>query len=179
MTRRLALPRTARRGLPLIHIAAGFRLLIHRHPIRRGRGVQVHAFISETTKNQERPTVATCMIDKAHQHLARAWARLDRAEALARQAAHGEAEPSLWLLAANSILAPATPWRPSTRPPPKRTPSTRWSTATAGSLFGLQPVSLRASRPATNLPGCRWPWSTWPRPNTKPAGGSSYGHPYR
>ena len=44
------------------------------------------------------------MIDKAHQHLARAWARLDRAEALARQAARGEAEPSLWLLAANSIL---------------------------------------------------------------------------
>ena len=44
------------------------------------------------------------MIDKAHQQLARAWARLDWAEALARQAAHGEAEPSLWLLAANSIL---------------------------------------------------------------------------
>lgn len=44
------------------------------------------------------------MIDKAHQHLARAWARLDRAEALARQAARGEAEPSLWLLAVNSIL---------------------------------------------------------------------------
>ena len=44
------------------------------------------------------------MIDKAHQHLARAWACLDRAEVWARQAAHGEAEPSLWLLAANSIL---------------------------------------------------------------------------
>ena len=60
--------------------------------------------MSETTKNQERPTVATSMIDKANQRLARAWACLDRAEALARRAAHGEAGLSLWLLAANSIL---------------------------------------------------------------------------
>jgi DNA-binding transcriptional regulator YbjK len=44
----------------------------------------------------------TSLIDQAHQHLARAWALLDRAEQLARQAARAEAEPSLWLLAANS-----------------------------------------------------------------------------
>jgi hypothetical protein len=42
--------------------------------------------------------------DQAHRHLARAWALLDRAEQLARQAARDEAGPSLWLLAANSIL---------------------------------------------------------------------------
>ncbi len=42
--------------------------------------------------------------DQAHRHLARAWALLDRAEQLARQAVRNEAGPSLWLLAANSIL---------------------------------------------------------------------------
>jgi hypothetical protein len=42
--------------------------------------------------------------DKAHRHLARAWALLDRAEQLARRAVRDEAGPSLWLLAANSIL---------------------------------------------------------------------------
>ena len=46
----------------------------------------------------------TTMNDQAHQHLARAWALLNRAEKLARRAARVEAEASLWLLAANSIL---------------------------------------------------------------------------
>lgn len=46
----------------------------------------------------------TASNDRAHQHLALAWARLDRAEQLARRAARAEAAPSLWLLAANSIL---------------------------------------------------------------------------
>ena len=46
----------------------------------------------------------TASNDQAHQHLALAWARLDRAEQLARRAARAEAQPSLWLLAANSIL---------------------------------------------------------------------------
>ncbi|MHB1472951.1 MAG: hypothetical protein ACYDDU_16885 [Dermatophilaceae bacterium] len=44
------------------------------------------------------------MNDQANQGLARAWALLDRAEHLARQAVRDEAGPSLWLLAANSIL---------------------------------------------------------------------------
>ena len=46
----------------------------------------------------------TAMNDQANQCLARAWALLDRAEHLARQAVRDEAGPSLWLLAANSIL---------------------------------------------------------------------------
>jgi len=46
----------------------------------------------------------TSMNDQAEQGLARAWALLDRAEHLARQAVRDEAGPSLWLLAANSIL---------------------------------------------------------------------------
>ena len=45
----------------------------------------------------------TSMNDQAHQCLARAWALLDRAEHLARQAVRGEAGLSLWLLAANGI----------------------------------------------------------------------------
>jgi len=44
------------------------------------------------------------MNDQANRRLVRAWALLDRAEHLARQAARDEAGPSLWLLAANSIL---------------------------------------------------------------------------
>jgi hypothetical protein len=44
------------------------------------------------------------MNDQANQGLARAWALLDRAEHLARQAVRDEAGPWLWLLAANSIL---------------------------------------------------------------------------
>lgn len=44
------------------------------------------------------------MNNQAHQCLARAWALLDRAEGMARQAGRVEAEPGLWLLAANSIL---------------------------------------------------------------------------
>jgi hypothetical protein len=46
----------------------------------------------------------TSMSDQAHQCLAHAWALLDRAEHVARQAVRDEAGPSLWLLAANSIL---------------------------------------------------------------------------
>ena len=42
--------------------------------------------------------------DQADQGIVRAWALLDRAEHLARQAVSDEAGPSLWLLAANSIL---------------------------------------------------------------------------
>ena len=44
------------------------------------------------------------MNDQANRRLVRAWALLDLAEHLARQAARDEAGPSLWLLAANSIL---------------------------------------------------------------------------
>jgi len=46
----------------------------------------------------------TSMNDEAEQGLARAWALLDRAEHLARQGVRDETGPSLWLLAANSIL---------------------------------------------------------------------------
>ena len=46
----------------------------------------------------------TSINDQANQCLARAWALLDRAEHLARQGVRDEAGPSLWLLAANSIL---------------------------------------------------------------------------
>jgi hypothetical protein len=46
----------------------------------------------------------TQMNKQGNQRLARAWALLDRAEQLARQTARDEAGPSLWLLAANSIL---------------------------------------------------------------------------
>ena len=46
----------------------------------------------------------TSMNNQANQCLARAWALLDRAEQLARQGVRDEAGPSLWLLAANSIL---------------------------------------------------------------------------
>jgi len=42
--------------------------------------------------------------DEAQQSLAHAWALLDRAEYLARQAVRAEAGSSLWLLAANSVL---------------------------------------------------------------------------
>ena len=42
--------------------------------------------------------------DQADQGIVRAWALLDRAEHLARQAVRAETGPSLWLLAANSIL---------------------------------------------------------------------------
>jgi len=46
----------------------------------------------------------TSINDEAHQSLAHAWALLDRAEYLARQAVRTETDSSLWLLAANSIL---------------------------------------------------------------------------
>lgn len=46
----------------------------------------------------------TSMNNQGNQRLARAWALLDRAEQLARQSARAEVDPSLWLLAANSIL---------------------------------------------------------------------------
>jgi hypothetical protein len=46
----------------------------------------------------------TTINNQANQCLARAWALLDRAEQLARQGVRDEAGPSLWLLAANSIL---------------------------------------------------------------------------
>jgi hypothetical protein len=46
----------------------------------------------------------TSINDEAHQSLARAWALLDGAEYLARQAVQTETDSSLWLLAANSIL---------------------------------------------------------------------------
>ena len=46
----------------------------------------------------------TSMNNQANQCLARAWALLDRGEHQARQAAGDEADPSLWLMAANSIL---------------------------------------------------------------------------
>jgi len=46
----------------------------------------------------------TSINDDAHQSLARAWALLDGAEYLARQAVQTETDSSLWLLAANSIL---------------------------------------------------------------------------
>ena len=46
----------------------------------------------------------TSMNDQANRCLARAWALLDRAEHLARQGVRDETGPSLWLLAANSIL---------------------------------------------------------------------------
>jgi len=45
----------------------------------------------------------TSINDEAHQSLARAWALLDSAEYLARQAVQAETDASLWLLAANSI----------------------------------------------------------------------------
>jgi len=46
----------------------------------------------------------TSINNQAHQCLARAWALLDRAEGMARQAGRVEPGPWLWLLAANSIL---------------------------------------------------------------------------
>jgi len=46
----------------------------------------------------------TSISDEAHQSFARAWALLDGAECLARQAAQTETDSSLWILAANSIL---------------------------------------------------------------------------
>ena len=46
----------------------------------------------------------TSISDETPQSLARAWALLDGAEYLARQAAQSETDTSLWLLAANSIL---------------------------------------------------------------------------
>lgn len=46
----------------------------------------------------------TSMNNQANQCLARAWALLDRAEQLAREGVRDETGPSLWLLAANSIL---------------------------------------------------------------------------
>jgi hypothetical protein len=46
----------------------------------------------------------TSINDQDHQSLARAWALLDGAEYLARQAAQTETDSSLWLLVANSIL---------------------------------------------------------------------------
>jgi hypothetical protein len=46
----------------------------------------------------------TSMNDQANACLAQAWALLDRGEHQARQAAGDEDDPSLWLLAANSIL---------------------------------------------------------------------------
>jgi len=46
----------------------------------------------------------TSMNDQANARLVRAWALLDRAEHLARQGVRDETGPSLWLLAANSIL---------------------------------------------------------------------------
>jgi hypothetical protein len=48
--------------------------------------------------------VNTSINDETHQCLARAWALLDGAEYLARQAVQTETDSSLWLLAANSIL---------------------------------------------------------------------------
>jgi len=46
----------------------------------------------------------TSINDQTHQCLTRAWAHLDRAEHLARQAIQTEADSSLCLLAANSIM---------------------------------------------------------------------------
>lgn len=46
----------------------------------------------------------TSMNNQANEELSRAWAFLDRAEHLAREAARDDAGPSLWLLVANSIL---------------------------------------------------------------------------
>ena len=46
----------------------------------------------------------TSINDEVHQSIARAWALLDGAEYLARQAAQTETDSSLWLLAANSVL---------------------------------------------------------------------------
>ena len=46
----------------------------------------------------------TSISDETHQSLARAWALLDGAEHLARQAAQTETDSSLWILAANSVL---------------------------------------------------------------------------
>ena len=72
----------------------------------------------------------TSMNDQAEQGLARAWALLDRAEHLARQGVRDETGPSLWLLAANSILRardaleaihPAAPARRGVDPPLERT----------------------------------------------------------
>jgi len=45
----------------------------------------------------------TAIGHEAYQSLASAWALLDRAEYLARQTVRTEKDPSLWLLAANSI----------------------------------------------------------------------------
>ena len=46
----------------------------------------------------------TSINDEDHQSLARAWALLDGAEYLARQAVQTETDSSLWLLAANSVV---------------------------------------------------------------------------
>jgi hypothetical protein len=46
----------------------------------------------------------TSISDAARQSLARAWALLDGAEYLARQAVQTESDSSLWLLAANAVL---------------------------------------------------------------------------
>jgi hypothetical protein len=46
----------------------------------------------------------TSISDEARRSLARAWALLDGAEYLARQAVQTETDSSLWVLAANSIL---------------------------------------------------------------------------
>jgi hypothetical protein len=45
----------------------------------------------------------TSINDEDRQSLVRAWALLDGAEYLARQAVQTESDSSLWLLAANSV----------------------------------------------------------------------------
>jgi hypothetical protein len=61
------------------------------------------ASIESTTREKAKP-MQKAMNDQANRRLVLAWALLDRAEHLARQAARDEPGPSLWLLAANSIL---------------------------------------------------------------------------
>ena len=79
--------------------------------------------------------------DHAHRHLARAWALLDQAEQLARQAVQNEAGPSPWLLAANSILRVRDSMEAIHPFAPTRTGSTCCSTATVETWFGLPSVS--------------------------------------
>ena len=94
-----------RSGMPvrLIHIAPRFEPFIHPRPGRHGHAAPTWASIKSTTRGKAKP-MQTSMKDQANQCLARAWALLDRGEHQARQAAGDEADPSLCLLAANSIL---------------------------------------------------------------------------
>ncbi len=92
-----------REAVRLIHIPRRFEPFIHNRSSRRRPATPTWRPLRETTRGKAKP-MRTAMNDQADQGIVRAWALLDRAEHLARQAVRDEAGPSLWLLAANSIL---------------------------------------------------------------------------